>query len=99
LVKQLPRQAGQSAVRYAHLFYPADEMAAIDAASSAGSADPASGGTTRPIAHTSQVSMSGSSAMDSLRTEVADLKEQVAQLNGTLADLRQRFDVLESQLK
>lgn len=99
LVKPLPRQTGQSAIRYAHLFYPADEMAAIDVASSAGSADLAADGTTRPTTHTAHASIGGSHAMDALRTEVAELKGQVAQLNGELADLRQRFDSLESQLK
>jgi hypothetical protein len=104
LVKPLPRQAGQSAVRYAHLFYLPEEMAGIDAAaasaaSASGAGDTAAGGVNRPTTRAEPASMGGPPAVDAMRAEIADLKEQVARLSAELTDLRQRFEALENQLK
>lgn len=97
LVKPLPRQAGQSAVRYTHLFYPPEEMAAIEASAAAGSTASV-GGISRSVAH-SERAAGGSSATETVRAEVEELKLQVARLNAELTELRQRFEALESQLK
>lgn len=88
LVKPLPRRAGQSAVRYMHLFYPPEEQTAIEVSESRaeGPADAGpSRATTRPD--------------DPLRAEVDQLKAEVGRLSASLADLQQRFAALESELK
>jgi uncharacterized protein len=92
LVKPLPRRPGQSAVRYMHLFYAPEEQTAIEVSEArangpaeAAAASPSSRTATRPD--------------DSLRSEVQQLKEAVARLSGELADLKQRFTSLESELR
>ncbi len=95
LVKPLPRQPGQSAVRYTHLFYPPEELAAIEASA----ASAATSGVDRPSTRSEQASGPGSSAAENLRAEIAELKETTSRLNAELNDLRQRFESLESQLK
>jgi uncharacterized protein YceH (UPF0502 family) len=86
LVKPLPRQTGQSAVRYMHLLYPPEEITAIEASVPAVDTVAADRPAARPAAH-------------ALQAEVDELKATVAQLGTELNDLRRRFESLESQLK
>lgn len=92
LAKPLPRRPGQSAVRYIHLFYTQEEQTAIEVSearatvpSEATAASTSSRTATRPD--------------ESLRAEIQELKEQVARLSGELAELKQRFTALESELR
>lgn len=92
LVKTLPRRPGQSAVRYMHLFYPAEEQTAIEVSEGRAAAE----GSTAAVPG---VVRSAPSHDDSLRTEVDELKAEVARLSGALADLQRRFSALESELR
>jgi uncharacterized protein len=97
LVRPLPRQAGQSAVRFMHLMYPPEELAAIEALASS-AAGPVGGGAASS-ARVEQASVGSLPVADSLRAEIQGLKSEVARLDAELTDLRQRFESLESQLK
>ncbi len=96
LVKSLPRQPGQSAVRYVHLFYSTEELAEIDAAPSAVSRDLAHGDAGRSTSHLGRAPSVDSLATDALRMEIEALKEQVAHLAADLDDLRQQFEKVVS---
>lgn len=89
LIRQLPRQPGQSAVRYMHLLYPPEEITAIEASAPTAAASAATP-TPRALSASSQ---------DALRTEVAELRAEIARLSSVVNDLQQRFESLESQLR
>lgn len=91
LIKPLPRQPGQSAVRHTHLFYTPDEMANIEAvfASAGGESHASASGRSAVQTKPSPVD---TAIIETLRTEVEDIKDQVARLAAELADLRQQLE-------
>jgi uncharacterized protein YceH (UPF0502 family) len=100
LVRPLPRQAGQSAVRYLHLLYPPEEIVAIEATEARAAARSASAPAAAPAPSTGgSASSRPATAPDELRAEVDQLKAEVARLSAALADLQQRFSALESELR
>ncbi len=94
LVKALPRQAGQSAVRYMHLLYPPEEMAAVEA-----SAPSSVAGAAHVATRSESASESRSTAGGSLQAQVDELRAQVARLSAELEELRGRFSALEADLR
>ncbi len=85
-VRELSRVPGQSAVRFAHTLYPADETAALSAAEArtTNSVSPASGAVSE-------------SASNALQSQVESLQTEVAELHDAIADLRRRLDRLEGR--
>jgi len=94
VVSMMPREPGQSAVRYMHLFYPEGEAPAPSAAT----APPAP----RSLAVTSSQATAPPRTPDddveALHSQIEDLHAEVADLHEELAKLRHRLDDLERQI-
>ena len=99
-VQALPRVPGQSAVRYAHRLYPAQEwekLVGTLAASTPAPPAPASAGSdtrTSPPSppQPSQVTVE----LEQLRREVEKAHAEIAELHEQLAELRRRVETLEA---
>lgn len=83
-VASMPREPGQSAVRYTHLFYPEGEAPAVSAAAPAVAGAPPAVGT-------------AAADLAALRQEVKSLHEEVAGLRAELAGLRARLEAVENR--
>lgn len=105
LVAPLPRQPGQSATRYTHLLYPPDEQPMISAAP-AGAALPAAASTL--VAHesaspspepagTDKADETGGAAAER-RTELENLRSEIAELHQLMTALRRRVERIEADL-
>ena len=88
IVSAMPREPGQSAVRYTHLLYPEDEAPAVAAAV------PAATASTVGAAPAVSAAAADVSAM---RQDIEGLHEEIADLHSDLADLRARMEALESK--
>ncbi|MBK8913555.1 MAG: DUF480 domain-containing protein [Phycisphaerales bacterium] len=94
-VRALPRQPGQSAIRWTHLLYPPGESPPVIASSEAERPEAARG---------SAASAPGSAAAiieqeTALREVIDGLRDEISSLREALADLRGRFDELERLLR
>jgi uncharacterized protein len=84
-VAPMPREPGQSAIRYTHLLYPENEMpttaapAEARAAVATGASSPVPGGAA------------------GMREEIDRLHEEIADLHSELADLRRRVETIENK--
>lgn len=87
-VAVMPREPGQSAVRYQHRLYPASERPAPPQEVAAATAP-------RPVGQTAPSSALQTPA---LNDRIDTLQQEIAGLQQHLAELRARFDQLESQL-
>lgn len=94
LAAPLPREPGQSAVRYDHCMYPQDEQRATPQVSTtvATTSAPRSA-TTEPVVATHVAAPSGDLA--SLREELENAHAEIADLNEQMRELRQRIEALE----
>jgi len=88
LVRPLSRQSAR-ATRFMHLFYPPEDITAIETTEARAAASAAPAGPARPSPQ----------ADPSLRGEMDQLKAEVARLGAALDDLQQRFTSLESELR
>jgi len=99
-VQTLPRAPGQSAVRYAHRLYPAQEWEKL-AATPAGST-PAPPALTNAESDMQTPSPPGvetnqlSAELEQLRSEVENAHAEIAELHAQLAELRRRVETLEA---
>lgn len=92
-VRALPRQPGQSAIRWTHLLYPPGESPPVVAAGDG--------------AHSSVVGGSGAGGGPgaarggdtALREEIDALRGEVSSLREALAELRERYEQLERMLR
>jgi uncharacterized protein len=89
IVASMPREPGQSAIRYTHLLYPADETPTVATSSPA----PAVSAERRVPA----TAPAASNEVSALRQEIEGLQEEVADLHSELADLRRRMETLENK--
>lgn len=87
-VVPLPRAPGQSAVRYAHTFYDAQEWARLSGSTEA-APSPA------PAAATTPVDAAPTRASTGPSPSLADLQAQVVALDARLTELSQRVELLE----
>jgi hypothetical protein len=95
----LPRVPGQSAVRYAHRLYPADEwkkLAEAPVASVRASAAEAQGAIAAATQAVAQVDAAKVLAeLDNLRSEVENMHAEIAEMHEHLAELCRRVETLE----
>jgi uncharacterized protein YceH (UPF0502 family) len=99
-VQALPRAPGQSAVRYAHLLYPAQEWEQLTATPTSASAPAppalASAGSAMQTPAPSRPGGSQVTAeLEQLRGEVENAHAEIVELHEQLADLRRRVETLE----
>lgn len=91
MVATLPREPGQSVIRYTHLLYPEGEAPQPLAAVPSPSPSPAHA---KPQAAEGPAS---GSEVEGLRTEINDLNAEIADLHEEVADLRRRLEVIENR--
>ena len=99
-VQALPRAPGQSAVRFAHRLYPADEweklaeapVASAPARVAAAEVAPPGGASSSTPAAVAQVT----AELENLRSEVEDVQAEIAEMHEHLAELRRRVETLEA---
>lgn len=84
-VRVLPRDAGQSAVRFAHTLYPPEEAANLSIVEA------------RSLQQTSASGAVSASATNSLQAQVDSLQTELAELHNAVAELRSRIDRLEGR--
>lgn len=90
-VKSLPRQPGQSAIRWTHLLYPPDEARAAESHSAA------------MQDHSSTMAPAGAFPLQSVGSsvsaaEVENLREEFSELRRQVTELREAFDQLRRSL-
>lgn len=90
LVVAMPRVVGQSAVRFAHRLYPADEAPLADTADA-----PSQAG--RPAPRAPAPAASGGESTVALVEQLDGLQSEVAELHEAVAELRRRLDRLEGR--
>jgi hypothetical protein len=90
LVAPMPREVGQSAVRYTHLMYPEGEAPATAVAPAAVAA---------PVAMPKPTFAAAPAAppTPTSREEIDALQEEIAELHEELADLRRRLEAVENR--
>ncbi len=86
LVAAMPREPGQSAVRYTHLLYPEGQAPPTAAAPVAPAATPSKPASAAPAAPPTTA----------LREEIDALQEEIADLHEEVADLRRRLEAIEN---
>lgn len=94
LVAPLPREAGQSAIRFDHKLYTSDEAPAPAPAL----AEPARLAPSRPAVAAIASSSAAAQQLDGLtglREEIENAHAEIAELNEQLRDLKKRVDALE----
>lgn len=89
LVASMPREPGQSAIRYTHLLYPEGEAPAIASAPPT----PAAAAPATP----SITPSAAPAASSALRDEIDALQEEIAELHEEVADLRRRLEAVENK--
>ena len=92
LVAAMPREPGQSAVRYTHLLYPDDEAPPTAAAPADRPAPAIPRPSPSPAAQPVTADVSAA-----LRQEIDALQEEMAELHEELAELRRRLDAVENK--
>lgn len=108
MVAALPRQPGQSAIRYMHLLYPESEKTAILQANPGSSAMPAP--TPRADLPQPAASSAGSapqprgaapaaSEVEALREEIDALHGEIADLHEALAEVRRDVEALQRRIE
>ena len=113
LIEPLPRAPGQSAIRFTHLLYPPEELAAVRSSSpAAAAASPSSAGQSAsgaavaqppapPLAQvaglTGKPSAVSEAAFDMLREQLEGVQAEVAELHELVSDLRRRLDSIEGR--
>jgi hypothetical protein len=110
-VAPLPRAAGQSAVRYMHLFYPDKEKPAADAmAATAVATGPAPAAAnppgsnpptaSAPSARSASLGQTGGDRdVESLRSEIDRVRSELAGMQETVAELGRRLEALEQRMQ
>lgn len=103
-IMPLPRAAGQSAIRFRHCLYPAEEAAAIGTGEPPAAARIVTGNAgANPIGQVvsaaSHAAAVGPQSADlaALREQVESLQSEVAELHELIAALRRRVDTLEGR--
>lgn len=86
-IRILPRGAGQSADRYAHLLYPEDEAASLASESP----------TSRSAPLSSPPSALANNSADELRSQLEAVQSEVAELHELVANLTRRLERLEGR--
>lgn len=81
VVTPLPREAGQSAIRFTHLFYPEGELPAVPP----------------PAAQNEPISSRPARATPPEAADIQDLRCQVAELRDQLSQLTRRIEVMEAK--
>ncbi len=90
LVAAMPRAAGQSAIRFAHLLSPADEEPLPAEEAEAG----------EPVAAAVVAPRTPDPAVEAgLRGELEQTQEEIAELHQTIAELERRIAALEERLR
>ncbi|MFN0137240.1 MAG: YceH family protein [Phycisphaerae bacterium] len=98
MVSTLPRGPRESAIRFAHTFYPPDEAPAAALPSAGGAADAPSATVMRSAPASSVLRDARGDSGGSLQSQVDELQSEVAELHQLLAELRRRIEVVESRM-
>lgn len=104
VVAAMPREPGQSAIRYTHLLYPPHETPATAPAAPPPrpATAPTSPAATSPHTTDSRTAPTPASTaggdIAALRSEMEALHEEVADLHEELSDLRKRVETLENRM-
>lgn len=101
MVAVMPREPGQSAVRYSHRLYPASERPAAGTGDSAAASHAASPPGPRQSVHAAMaaaVPTPDAQQSGALNERIEALQSEIGDLQESLAELRSRLDQLESQL-